>query len=90
MVYINDLPEKIENITKLFADDSKIISVIKEQTDVDRFQKDLDMVGDWYSNSDMTLNVDKCKVMPFGKSNPKANHYMTDMSGMSGMSGIHD
>ena len=46
-MYINDLPEKIENITKLFADDSKIISVIKEQTDVDSLQKDLDVVGDW-------------------------------------------
>ena len=36
MIDINHLPEKTENITKLFADDSQIISVIKEQTDVDR------------------------------------------------------
>ena len=34
VVYINDLPDKIENITKLFADDSKIISVIKEKSDI--------------------------------------------------------
>ena len=48
-MYINDLPDKIENITKLFADDSKIISVIKEKSDVERLQKDLDVVGDWCS-----------------------------------------
>ena len=47
MVYINSLPEKIENITYLFADDSKIISVLKEQTDVDMLQKNLDVAGDW-------------------------------------------
>ena len=27
VIYINDLPYKIQNVTKLFADDSKIISV---------------------------------------------------------------
>ena len=27
VIYINNLPDKIENVTQLFADDSKIISV---------------------------------------------------------------
>ena len=30
LFYIDDLPDKIENVTKLFADDSKIITVIGE------------------------------------------------------------
>ena len=34
--FVRGVHEKIKNISKLFADDSKIISVIKEQTDVDR------------------------------------------------------
>ena len=29
-------------------------------------------------NGRMRLNVEKCKVMHFGKSNLKANYYMTD------------
>ena len=31
VICINDLPDKINNITKLFAYDSKIISIIKGQ-----------------------------------------------------------
>ena len=30
---------------------------------------------------DMMLNVEKCKVMHFGKSNPKAVYWITDDSG---------
>ena len=40
VIYINDLPDKIENVTKLFADDSKIISVIKGKLEVEKLQKD--------------------------------------------------
>ena len=29
VIYINDLPDKIEKVSKLFVDDSKIISVTK-------------------------------------------------------------
>ena len=54
VIYINELPDKIVNITKLFADDSKIIS---------------------------SINEEKCKVMHFGKSNPKEIYCMTDSAG---------
>ena len=40
VIYINDLPDKIENVTKLFAADSKIISVIKGKLEVEKLQKD--------------------------------------------------
>ena len=35
-IYINDLPDKIENVTKLFADDSKIVSVINGKLEVEK------------------------------------------------------
>ena len=35
VLYINDLPDKIDNFSKLFADGSKIISVIKGKMDID-------------------------------------------------------
>ena len=31
---------KVQNVTKLFADDSKIISVVKEQIGIEKPQKD--------------------------------------------------
>ena len=45
VIYINDLPEKIDNIAKLFADDSKIILVINGLMVFEKLQKDLDGVG---------------------------------------------
>ena len=69
VIYINDMPDKIENVTKLFADDSKIISVINGKLELDKLQKDLDELDYWCRTWDMKLNVEKCKVMHFGKSN---------------------
>ena len=47
VIYINDLPDKIVNVTKLFADDSKIISSIKGEMDFNKLQNDLFAVGEW-------------------------------------------
>ena len=81
VIYINDLPDKIENVTKLFADDSKIIAVTKGQTDIESLQRDLYTVEEWCKTWGMRLNVEKCKVMHFGKSNSKAVYCMTNDSG---------
>ena len=69
-IYINDLPEKIVNFTKLFADDSKIISSIKGEMYINKLQNDF-FTGEWCRTWGMRLNIVKCKVMHFGKSNPK-------------------
>ena len=45
VIYINDLPYKIINVTKLFADDSKIILSIKGEMDINKLQNDLFAVG---------------------------------------------
>ena len=60
VVYFNDLPVKTVNVTKHFAEVSKIISVIKEKLD---FVKLIRCMG-------MVHNLGY-KVMHFKKSNPK-------------------
>ena len=69
MIYINDLPDKIENVTKLFAYFSKLISVINGKLEVEKLQKDLNELDYWCQTWGMKLNVEKCKVMHFEKSN---------------------
>ena len=59
VIYINDLPDKIVYVTKLFADDSKIISFIKEEMDINKLQNDLFVVGEWCRIWGMRLNVEK-------------------------------
>ena len=48
---------------------------------IDKLQNDLFKVGEWYKTWGMKINVEKCKVMHFGKSNPKAVYIMMDDDG---------
>lgn len=67
MLFINDLPERLENSSRLFADDSKIIAVIKDSTIEPSLQRDIDSVTEWCNDWLMRLNAEKCKVIHFGR-----------------------
>ena len=41
VLYINDLPDRIKNEVKIYADDSRILAVIKDWEDSTNLQKDL-------------------------------------------------
>ena len=78
VVYINDLPDRINNKIKLYADDSKILAVIKDWGDAIRLQDDLSSICQWSEDWLMQLNVGKCKIMHFGRTNPEYGYYMKD------------
>lgn len=42
VLFINDLPERFVNPCKLYADDSKLITIIKDTADALSLQHDLD------------------------------------------------
>jgi gas vesicle protein len=73
ILYINDLPDSVNNHAKLFADDTKLIAEINKDNDL---QNDINGVLDWTNTWLMRLNLDKCKVMHLGKRNPKINYTM--------------
>ena len=69
----------------LFADDSKIFTKITSERnnreanntiENEVLQKDLNNVKDWAAKWKMEFNVDKCKIMHLGHSNPKHEYYM--------------
>ena len=62
VVYISDLPDTALCEMKLFADDSKLLSVIKNDVDVSNIQKDLVAVTKWNNERGMRLNSEKFKV----------------------------
>lgn len=77
-IFINDLPREIESISKFFADDSKIIGIIKEETDCLKTQRDLNNAQEWSLKWQCFFNSKKCKVMHFGKKNKKFDYKMID------------
>ena len=80
-IFINDLPRNIKNIAKLYADDCKLIGVIKEPNDIINLQNDIIKLQEWANTWQMSFNYDKCKVMHFGKKNLKNIYEMSDKLG---------
>jgi len=73
LLYINDLPDLWMNVSKFYADDSKIIGKdVDTQEGVKRVQDDIDATSDWVDDWLMQLNDGKCAVVHMGKRNPKA------------------
>jgi hypothetical protein len=76
-IFINDLPERIKNECRLYADDSKLIGVIEKEEDAIDIQKDIDSMQSWAKTWQMSFNYDKCKVMHFGKKNREQTYTMS-------------
>ena len=69
IIFINDMTTKFKHPCKLFADDSKLISVIRNISDCHQLQTDLDEAVQWSRVWKMEFNNDKCKVMHLGRKN---------------------
>ena len=67
LVYINDLPSLAHHFCKLFADDTKLIAVIKDSHGYFLLQDDIYSLVEWSHKWKMSFNEEKCKVMFFGE-----------------------
>lgn len=63
IIFINDLVDQLKSIAKLYADDTKLISIINSIADCQRLQEDLDLISNWTKTWLMQLNTAKCHVM---------------------------
>ena len=74
LVYINDLPENLSCGVKLFADDTSLFSIVKNElsTGLDLY-KDLEKVKVWAWQWKMQFNADKTEEVIFSwkKSSPR-------------------
>ena len=69
LLYINDLPENLISKVRLFADDTAVYLVIKNDSDSKILQRDLDILQVWEQKWDMEFNPSKCEVLHITKSN---------------------
>ena len=79
VIFINDIDFfliLLITIMNKFADDTKLGNVIVDQSDIDNLQKCLDELVEWAEVWGMEFNVDKCKVMHIGRTNPRADYSM--------------
>ena len=57
------MQEVVSHFIKLFADDSKLIAIIRNDNDLDILEQDLDALTDWSDEWRMLFNVEKSKIM---------------------------
>ena len=51
----------------MFADDTRIMSSISDESDLEEMQKDLDTVHGWAGNNNMQFNCGKFELIRYGK-----------------------
>ena len=78
VLYINDLPEVINSNILMYADDTKIFTSVNSQTEYETMQQDLNNMQDWADKWQLQYNIDKCKVMHYGRTNNEYSYYIRD------------
>ena len=67
----------VTSYMNMFADDAKLMRVIKNTVDCQELQGDIDKIDEWSKMWKLAFNVKKCHVMEIGKSSkrrPKWNY----------------
>jgi hypothetical protein len=78
-IFIDDLGDGVSNSKiRLFADDSVIYKEIEDEADTRKLQDDIETVEEWVRTNGMALNVEKCKVVCFGKGRKTGFEYKID------------
>ena len=77
-IYIDDLDDviKMVDMANKFADDSKVAKIIRNIEDIKLLQTALNGLMEWADRWGMRFNIDKCKVIHVGRTNPKHKYFM--------------
>jgi hypothetical protein len=65
-IYINDLPDVVQNIAKLFADDTKLYAVVNKEEEQHSLQNDINNLVHWSDKWLLKFNKSKCKHVHLG------------------------
>ena len=59
LIFINDLPNKLKSNAKLFADDTSLFTIVKDENkNANVLNKDLSLISEWAFNWKMLFNPD--------------------------------
>jgi len=78
VLFINDLPDQLESRVLMYADDTKIYAKVNNEAEQNRLQDDLANVLRWAEKWQLRFNLEKCKVMHYGRSNQNYSYNMCE------------
>ena len=62
----------------MFADDTKLYSVVNDISDQVALQEDLERINKWADTWQLPFNQDKCKVVHYGRKNPGYTYQLSN------------
>ena len=71
LIYINDIDENLISTIGKFADDTKICKNVSSTEGVQKLREDLEKLGNWANDWQMSFNTDKCSIIHLGNKNLK-------------------
>ena len=71
LAYVNGIWRNMESTIRLFADDCVIYRKLIFNADMEKLQKDLDMLGEWAVENAMKINPSKSKAIRFTRARVK-------------------
>ena len=57
LIYVNDIPETVNSNVKLFADETKIFRTLKNKSDWEILQADIDNLSEWSNKWCLMFNT---------------------------------
>ena len=67
LAYVNDIWRNIESNIRLVADDCVTYRNVKDSSDIERSQTNLNRLGEWAVGNEMKINPGKSKAVSFTK-----------------------
>lgn len=80
-LFVNDMPNCVKSLIRLFADDAKLYRTIKDRQDCETLQEDLNSLLSWATTWQLNFNVNKCYILRIGTNLPDFIYHMSDSSG---------
>jgi len=65
LAYVNDIWRNIDSSIRLFAENCTVYRKITNKNDIEKFQKDLDTLGEWAVGNGLKINPGKSKALRF-------------------------
>ena len=81
VIYINDLPQNLNNKVQLFADDTKLYGKSNTSQEQDLIQQDLNTLQEWSEKWLLAFHPDKCHTIKIGKTKSYAKYHMKHKEG---------
>ena len=76
------MPNEVKSYMKIFADDIKVYSAIKDEDDCTSLQDSVDKLVQWMEDWLVKFNSEKCKVLHLGRKNKSHKYVMKEGSDM--------